>query len=138
MRGISDLDTLLAEMTPELIPVDYVFATVPTDEVSIYLALEPLGTFREAEGVTLILPRDTALDRGLVASAPMQCITLAVHSSLEAVGLTAAVATELARHGISANVLAAYHHDHVFVPSAQADRALEALLALSRNKRTGR
>ena len=68
-----------------------------------------------------------AASHGLVASAPMRCITLTVHSSLEAVGLTAAIATELARFGVSANVVAAYFHDHVFVPSAQAEQALAAL-----------
>lgn len=131
MAGIRDLSTLLAEMTPELAPLDYVFATVPVDEASLYDALAPLGTFREAEGVTLILPQAVAGAHGLVASAPMRCITLTVHSSLEAIGLTAAIATELAHHGISANVVAAYHHDHIFVPSAQADRALSALRSLS-------
>ena len=60
----------------------------------------------------------------------MRCITLTVHSSLEAVGLTAAIATELAGLGISANVVAAYYHDHVFVPCAQAEQAVAGLAAL--------
>ena len=50
-------------------------------------------------------------------------------SSLEAVGLTAAVAGALAAEGISANVVAAFHHDHVFVP---AGRAAEAMACLAR------
>ncbi len=48
-------------------------------------------------------------------------ITLTVHSSLDAVGLTAAVATKLASYGISANVVAAYYHDHIFVQTEKAD-----------------
>ncbi|WP_238326176.1 ACT domain-containing protein [Marinomonas sp. S3726] len=52
---------------------------------------------------------------------------MTVHSSLDAVGLTAAVATKLAEHDISANVIAAYYHDHIFVQKEKADAALQAL-----------
>jgi hypothetical protein len=44
--------------------------------------------------------------------------------------LTAAVSGELARQNIPCNMVAAYHHDHVFVPSAMAERALQALSAM--------
>jgi hypothetical protein len=54
-----------------------------------------------------------------------------MHSSLEAVGLTAAVATALAARGIAANVIAGARHDHVFVPAARADDALAALRDLA-------
>ena len=67
----------------------------------------------------------------------MRRITLTVHSSLEAVGLTAAVATCLAQAGISANVVAAYHHDHVFVPEADAETAVQALRQLQQRYREG-
>jgi hypothetical protein len=62
-------------------------------------------------------------------------ISLDVHSSLEAVGLTAAFATALGNEGISANVIAAYYHDHIFVPTADAERAVAALKALSGGSR---
>lgn len=58
-------------------------------------------------------------------------ITLTVYSSLDALGLTAAVARKLASHGISANVVAAYYHDHIFVQKEKADEALLALKELS-------
>lgn len=86
----------------------------------------------EDEGLSLVVPREAAEASGLEASAPLRCITLRVHSSLAAVGLTAAVAQALADEGISANVIAGAHHDHVFVPAADAARALGALAALSR------
>lgn len=70
-------------------------------------------------------------DPAIVASKPMRQITLTVHSSLDAVGLTAAFATELTRHGISANVVAGYYHDHIFVAEKDAERAVAALEALS-------
>ena len=133
MSGVRDLDRLLAEMAPQLRNETFVFCTVPHDEAERWLRLRPLGTFLEAEGLTLILTAADAAENGIGGSAPMRMITLAVHSSLEAVGLTAAVAGALAQAGISANVVAAYHHDHFFVPAAEAERALETLRALSQN-----
>jgi hypothetical protein len=77
------------------------------------------------------------IDKSLAVDAPEKAqlayeskfkqITLTVHSSLDAVGLTAAVATKLSSYGISANVVAAYYHDHIFVQSEKADEALSAL-----------
>ena len=83
----------------------------------------------EAEGLSLIVPLDAAPQGAL----PMRCITLQVHSSLEGVGLTAAVSAALAQAGIPANMVAGYHHDHVYVPSADADRALKVLQQLQRD-----
>ena len=54
-------------------------------------------------------------------------ITLTVHSSLKSVGLTAAVTSKLAEYEISANVVAAYYHDHIFVPYEKAKKAMEVL-----------
>lgn len=130
MSGIVDLSLLLKDMRPELRDGEYAYCTVPGDDAAAYLHFRPIGVFREEEGLTLILERGIAEANGMAGGAPMRLITLTVHSSLEAVGLTAAIATELTRHGISANVVAAYYHDHVFVPSADAERAVAALAAL--------
>lgn len=126
MSGITDLETLLREMRPDLRPGDYVYCNAPEEDAS-WLSLKPLGFFREEEGITLILDKADADKAGLAYGPVMRCITLTVHSALEAVGLTAAVAVALTRHGISANVVAAYHHDHIFVPADDAERALAAL-----------
>jgi len=126
MSGIVELDLLLKSMSPEIQPGEYVFCTVD-GRGSDYGHLEPLATFREAEGLTLILLVESAEQARLTVESRFRQITLTVHSSLAAVGLTAAVATKLASHGISANVVAAYYHDHIFVP---ADKAEAALLAL--------
>jgi uncharacterized protein len=83
--------------------------------------------FRENEGVSLILEQRSALAHGLDANLPMRRIVLEVLSALDGVGLTAAVATALADAKIPCNVVAAFHHDHVFVPEAEADRALAIL-----------
>ena len=129
VAGETNLKTLLASMSPKLDDTDWVFAVV-RDEDAVPLTPHAIATFREVEGLTLVLPQAAADDLKNV-SAPMSRITLEVHSSLEAVGLTAAVAGALAEAGISANVVAAYYHDHIFVPKASADRALAVLRALS-------
>ena len=76
---------------------------------------EPLASFREREGLTLVLERRQAERLGLPYEYVAAWITLTVHSSLAAVGLTAAFATALAEAGISCNVMAGYFHDHLFV-----------------------
>ncbi|MGK0170517.1 MAG: hypothetical protein ACI9W2_002243, partial [Gammaproteobacteria bacterium] len=58
-------------------------------------------------------------------------ITLTVHSSLDTIGLTAAVSSKFAEHGVSANVIARYYHDHIFVQSECAEHAIAALSELS-------
>ncbi|CAN7544282.1 ACT domain-containing protein [Neorhizobium sp. LjRoot104] len=131
MSGVTDLSTLLASLEPVLVDGEFVYATVPSESLHEYLALKPIGMFFETEGLTLILPRDAAERARLAASAPLRCITMMVHSSLEAVGMTAAMAAALTTEGISANVIAAYYHDHIFVPAADAERAVVALRALS-------
>lgn len=133
MAGEEDLGKLLATMQPELQPGAFVFATIEGGDIPA--GLEPIGTFREAEGTTLILPSDDAGHPAILASKPMRQITLTVHSSLEAVGLTAAFATELSLHGISANVVAGYYHDHIFVAAGDAETAVAALNRLSERNR---
>jgi hypothetical protein len=132
MTGVDDLQQLLAGMEPELHGDEFVFCTIANANIADLARLDPLGMFREAEGLTLILRREAAEQEGLAGAAPMRMITLTVHSSLEAVGLTAAFSTRLAREGIGANVVAAFHHDHIFVPAADAEKALAALKALQR------
>jgi hypothetical protein len=85
-----------------------------------------LGTFREAEGVSAIVPAELADDAPRFAR-----IVLTVKSDLEGVGLTAAVATALAEAGIACNAVAALHHDHLFVLADRANEALAVLQALA-------
>jgi len=126
MSGITELDELLKSMQPALLESEYVFCTV-TDELVDYVSLNPVATFIEAEGLTLVLEKTVAEKAGLQFEGAFRQITLTVHSSLEAVGLTAAVSNKLAEKGISANVIAAYYHDHIFVQSSKAQMALLAL-----------
>ena len=126
---VSDLVTLLARMQPVRRPGVFVFTSF--DGGVVPAGLTPLATFREAEGLSLILDEAQAADAGLAPLLRAAWITLAVHSDLQAVGLTAAVARALADAGISCNVVAAACHDHLFVPVEHADRAVQVLQALS-------
>lgn len=128
MSGITELDELLRSMRPKLIEGEFVFCTV-SGHIADYVELAPLALFRESEGLTLVLDKSVAESAGLSFEGVYRQITLTVHSSLEAVGLTAAVAKQLASQGISTNVIAAYYHDHIFVPANKASAALSALEA---------
>ena len=130
MSGITELDELLQSMQPELLDQEFVFCTVK-GPLSDYVALNPVATFIESEGLTLVLEKTQAQKNDLLFEGAFRQITLTVHSSLEAVGLTAAVSTKLASKGISANVIAAYYHDHIFVQSTKAEAALAALQEFS-------
>ncbi|MFW2368154.1 MAG: ACT domain-containing protein [Desulforhopalus sp.] len=130
MAGTVELEELLKSMSPEIQQGEYVFCTVDGNS-SDYVDLNPLAFFVESEGLTLIVSVEAAEMAKLEYESKFKQITLTVHSSLEAVGLTAAVATKLASYGISANVVAAYYHDHIFVQSEKADEALSALKEFS-------
>lgn len=132
MAGETDLQKLLCGMNPELNAGEYVFCTLDVNDMPA--DLKPLGWFHEKEGVTVVLPKTQADESGLSYSFVSAWITLNVHSALEAVGLTAAVSQALTYAGISCNIIAAYYHDHLFVPAADADRALEVLQNLTRLK----
>ncbi|OEF84802.1 ACT domain-containing protein [Vibrio splendidus] len=131
MTAITDLDLLLKSMSPELIDGNYVFCTVD-GALADYVQLNPISTFREKEGLTLVLEEDVATKAQLNFDAVFSLITLSVHSSLEAVGLTAAFATKLGSYGISANVVAGYYHDHIFVQKDKAEAAMSALKEFSK------
>ncbi|CDT89133.1 MULTISPECIES: ACT domain-containing protein [Vibrio] len=130
MSGITDLDELLSSMSPKLVDAEFVFCTV-SGSLRDYIELNPVATFIESEGLTLVIEKAVAEKTGLSFEGSYSQITLTVHSSLEAVGLTAAVANKLASKDISANVIAAYYHDHIFVQTSKAEAAVSALKEFS-------
>ncbi|MFD9610261.1 ACT domain-containing protein [Streptomyces sp. NPDC059083] len=129
MNAERDLTRLLAGMRPELDAGRYVFTTVDGPAPA---GLAPVVTVAEPEGLTLVVRQEEADAAGLAYDYVAGRITLRVHSALDAVGLTAAVAVELASAGMSCNVVAGFHHDHLFVEHDRADEALAVLDALSR------
>ena len=130
MTGETQLATLLRSLDPELAAPEVVFVSFADAQYGDYADLQPLAMVQEAEGMTLVVQKALADQFQLAYDGVFQCITLQVHSSLQAVGLTAAVSRQLAQRGISVNVLAGYYHDHIFVPAQQADTALSALKAI--------
>ena len=106
MAGEKNLENLLRSMSPVLIEGDYVFCTIKGSKYGDYAETRPIASFAEAEGLTLVLLKESAEGAGLSYESVFRCISLGIHSSLEAVGLTAAVASKLAAHGIAANIIA--------------------------------
>lgn len=127
MSGEKDLQILLKSMRPEHNPGDYVFCKVEKlvnpdlNEIEMF--------FKEKEAITLILKKEIAEKLNLEYSMTMSWITLSVHSSLEAVGLTAAFSKALSDNGISCNVVAAFYHDHIFIGKKDTEKAMQILNA---------
>jgi uncharacterized protein len=127
MTGETNLDVLLKTIKPFHNEGEYVFCTT-TNKVSIE---DIIMLFKENEGTTIILKRETADILELPYSFVAGWITLTAHSSLEAVGLTATFSTALAKENISCNVVAAFYHDHIFVDKKDAEKAMKVLESLS-------
>jgi uncharacterized protein len=116
-RPVSDLAGMLAGMAPVLNARAWQFVLVEGDPPKDAFAL-----IREDEGTTVIVPGE---------GGEFARITLMVHSALEGVGLTAAVSRALAAAGIACNVVAGFHHDHLFVPWERREEALALLRDVS-------
>ena len=131
MTGETNLANLLSAMSPTLIAGEFVFCSFQNARYGDHAELEPIASISESEGLTLVIPKSKADAHGLKYESLFRGITLTVHSSLDAVGLTAVFSTKLAAHGISANVIAGYFHDHIFVQSDLAENAMAALNELT-------
>jgi len=117
-------------MEPELQNENYIFCSFPDTDIAGILHMEPICCFQEKEGLTLIVNKEVADKNEIKYLSVFKLISLTIHSSLDAVGLTAAISQKLADKGISANVVAAYFHDHIFVPEEKAHLAVESLREL--------
>lgn len=129
MAGETDLRVLLSSMTAALVDGIYVFVTLNDQELPAQI--KPRMIFEEAEGTTYILRKEDAADADLDYEFPSRMITLNIHSSLDAVGFIARIATELANAGMGVNPVSGYFHDHLFVPEGRHAEALQILEQLS-------
>ena len=128
-QGETHLERILAGLAIDVRPTTFTFVTntasIPAEDV--------WAMIREPEGITLIVEVETAKAHGIPVDFEAAWLTVRVHSSLEAVGLTAALSAALAASEIPCNVLAGFYHDHLLVPVDRSEEALEVLDRLRRN-----
>lgn len=132
MKGEKNLNKLLSTMSPELIAEELVFCSFEKAQYGDHSELDPIAAVTEREGLTLVIPKLRADEHRLKYESVFSLITLNVHSSLDAVGLTAVFSNKLAEHGISANVIAGYFHDHILVQNELAEKAIATINELTR------
>jgi len=125
MTGETNLDTILKTMKPKLNMGAFVFCSVK--DLTLVNLNETVLFFKEEEGCTIIVKKELADTLKLDYSFICSWITLTVHSSLEAIGLTAAFSKALADNSIACNVVAAFYHDHIFVPIHDTEKAITVL-----------
>lgn len=118
-------------MTPVLNEGEFVFCKI--DDINAVNINQVTCLFKEAEACTVVVSKSLADEWKLSYQYVAAWITLTVHSSLEGVGFTAAFSNALAKQGIGCNVVAAYYHDHIFVDTKDAERAINVLIELSKN-----
>ena len=136
MSGETNLKTLLSNLSPILLQDTFVFCTFPKGSYGDFAQTCPKAFVMEKEGVTLVMEKAVADSQGFNYGGEFSCISLEVHSSLEAIGLTAVISGMLAAHEISVNMMAGYHHDHLFVPVANASAAMALLHNLDHIEKT--
>lgn len=122
MPGLTDLHQILGALRPRVRQGRFVYVTLTGEP-----AIAAHARIVEDEGVTLVLDQQTADAEGYAYEGVFGWITLQAHTSLSSVGVTATVATALARVGLSCNVLAGFYHDHLLVPVDSVAEAIEVL-----------
>ena len=127
MSGEKDLLKLLENLSPAMSEDEYVFCTFIDSSYGDFSELKPVASMMEKEGLSLVLEKKKAERANIKFESTFRCISLGVHSDLTSIGLTAKISSALCENGISSNIIAGYFHDHVFVPSHQAENALKVL-----------
>ena len=117
----------LKNLNPVLLEDEYVFCTFLSSIYGDHNKLNPIASFIEKEGLTLVVKKETAKLNNLEFKDTFKCISLNLVSSLTSVGLTALISKVLADNEISANIYAGYYHDHIFVPLEKANDAFKLL-----------
>ena len=128
--GDEDLSNLLNNLQPNLLNEDYVFITLEDYSFDFFNILHPIATFKEKEGLTLVITEERAKQENFEYNSVFKCISLGAHSSLTSVGLIATISKLLSEKGISCNVFSGYFHDHLFVQKSLSKKALELLKSI--------
>jgi len=125
--GETDLAAMLATLGVQRRPGVFTYIAVEVPTAGLIAAAH--AVVKEGRLTTIVLPIDAAERAGQLATVELAWLTVTVQSSLEAVGLTAAISARLTALDIPCNVLAGYHHDHLLVPVDRVDDAVDALTA---------
>lgn len=131
--GGTNLNELIKNMEPVLNEGAYVFASLTNSNLVNIPRAMTICEMKEKEGITVVVSKENAIQLGLPVDFIMSWITLNVHSSLEAVGLTAAFATVLGKNNISCNVIAGFYHDHIFVGKKDDAKAMKVLWEMTKS-----
>ena len=129
MPGQTDLKKILESIDPYLVDESFIFMTTDESLSSISNTLNPIASFKENEGLSIVITQATADKNAITYDSVFSCISLGVHSSLESYGLISTISRELTKNNISTNIFSGYYHDHIFV---QRDKAHEALEIISK------
>jgi len=128
MSGEVDLTTILKSLTIRRLPEPVTMACLGGP---VKMEDGILAQIQEPEGTTVVTTVGEAERRGWPVEFVGAWLTVEVHTSLEAVGLTAAISAALTVKEIPCNVLAGFYHDHLVVPWERADEAVMALEELA-------
>lgn len=124
----TELARVFAVLEPKLADETYVFVCRPDGVVPP--GCEPLASFREHEGLTLVLTAGDAAAHDLEPMFVAAWIALSVTTQLDAIGITALICAAFTERGLPCNVMAGACHDHLFVPRPRAAEAMDVLAQL--------
>ena len=125
-----ELKDILGNLKPRILEGSFVFTTSNDELVHLMKTFKPIATFREEEGITLVISKDEADKFNLKYDSLFRCISLGVHSSLNSYGLISSISSELTKKKISSNVFSGFYHDHIFVQADLADTAIQVINSL--------
>ena len=124
---MTNLFKALKNLNPILLNDEYVFCTFLSSIYGDHDEFNPIASFNEKEGLTLVIRKEVAELNNLEFDGVFKCISLNLISSLSSIGLTALISKVLTDNEISANIYAGFYHDHIFVPSDNANDAFKLL-----------
>ena len=125
-----ELKDILGNLKPRILEGSFVFTTSNDELDHLMKTFKPIATFREEEGITLVISKDEADKFNIKYDSLFRCISLGVHSSLNSYGLISSISSELTKKKISSNVFSGFYHDHIFVQADLADTALQVINSL--------
>ena len=125
-----ELKDILGNLKPRILEGSFVFTTSNDELVHLMKTFKPIATFREEEGITLVISKDEADKFNIKYDSSFRCISLGVHSSLNSYGLISSISSELTKKKISSNVFSGFYHDHIFVQADLADTAIQVINSL--------